>query len=46
MEGSPGGGNDDTSQDQGVAIDVGCDFDGVSAGTSKVAFSDGQVGLP
>ena len=46
MEGSPGEGSDDTSQDQGVATDVDHAFDGFFAGKTKAAFSDGQVGLP
>ena len=41
-----GGGSDNTPQDQDVTADVGCAFDGVAAGKSKTAFSDGQVGLP
>ena len=36
----PGGGSDDTPQDQGVAVDVCRAFDGASAGKSKAAFSD------
>ena len=46
MEGSPGGGCDNTSQGQDVATGLGCAFDGVAAGKSKAVFSDGQVGLP
>ena len=34
------------SQDQSVATDVGCAFDGVAAVNSNAAFSDGQVSLP
>ena len=34
-----------TSQDQDVATDVGCAFDGAAASTSETTFSDGEVGL-
>ena len=34
------------SQDQSVATDVGCAFDGVAAVNSNAAFSDGQMSLP
>ena len=43
---SPGGGSEDTSQGQGVATDVGCAFDRVTANKSKTTFSNGQVDLP
>ena len=39
-------GSDGRFQDQDVASDVGCAFDGVAAGKPETAFSDGQVGLP
>ena len=42
----PGGGSDGTSQDQCVATNVGCAFDGVAVRKSKITFSDGQVSLP
>ena len=42
----PGGGSDDTPQDQGVATNTGRVFDGATTGKSKAAFSDGKVGLP
>ena len=34
------------SQDQGLATDVDCVFDGVAIGKSETTFSDGQVSLP
>ena len=46
MKVPPGGGSGDTSHDQGVTTDVGCVFDGDTAGKSKAVFSDGQVGPP
>ena len=46
MEGYPGGGSDGTSNDVGVATDVGYAFDGVAADKSETAFLDRQVGLP
>ena len=46
MEGSPGGGSDDTHQDQGMAADIFRTFDGAVAGKPKAAFSNWQVGLP
>ena len=46
MEGSPGRRWRRCEQNQGVATKVGSTFDGVAAGKSKAAFSDGQVGLP
>ena len=42
----PGGGSDNTPQDQGVSTDVGRAFDRGAAGKLKAAFWDGQVGLP
>ena len=42
----PGGGSDDTPQDQGVAAYICRAFDGAAAGKPKAALSDWQVGLP
>ena len=43
---APGGGNDGTSQDQGVITHVRYAFDGAVTGKSKAVFSDRQAGLP
>ena len=34
------------SQEQSVATDVGCAFDGVAAVNSNAAFPDGHMSLP
>ena len=42
---SSGEGSFGSSQNQGVANDVGCAFDRIDASKSKTAFSDEQMGL-